>query len=187
MEGRLAETALRPRPRAPRSSGSLSGPTIPVSPQAAGPAVPERGIGPGRVPGCSAMPGAWKSQPAPGKAQGFRGQDTVERYGGLGVVMEKIVQREQEDPDSKGHEMIDDFRLRGSRTWRRAERQDFKLIRCHCSIMILLPVGVVLEAAAQVCQGGHLPRLDGLPYGVYGPLEHILTMLFVFYPASQLH
>ena len=28
----------------------------------------------------------------PGKARGFRGQDTVERHGGFDVVMEKIVQ-----------------------------------------------------------------------------------------------
>ena len=119
VEGRLAETELRPRPRGLRSSGSLSGPTIPVSPQAAGPAVPEREIGAGGVPGCSGMPGAWKLQPAPGKARGFRGQDTVERHDGLSVVMEKIDQWEQENPASKGREIIDDFRLRGSRTWRR--------------------------------------------------------------------
>ena len=37
---------------------------FPVSPQAAEPAVPETGIGTGGVPGCSGMPGAWKSQPA---------------------------------------------------------------------------------------------------------------------------
>ena len=49
----------------------------------------------------------------PGKAQGFRGQDTVERHDGLGVVMEKIVQWEQENPASNGRKMIDDFRLRG--------------------------------------------------------------------------
>ena len=55
----------------------------------------------------------------PGKAPGFRGQDTFERHDGLSVVMEKIVQREQENPASNGREMIDDFRLRGSRTWRR--------------------------------------------------------------------
>ena len=33
--------------------------------------------------------------------------------------MEKIDQGEQENPASNGREMIDDFRLRGSRTWRR--------------------------------------------------------------------
>ena len=32
--------------------------------------------------------------------------------------MEKIVQWEQENPTSNGREMIDDFRLPGSRTWR---------------------------------------------------------------------
>jgi len=80
--GRLAPTEWR----------SLSEPAIPVSPQAAGPAVPETEIGAGGVPGCSGMPGAWKSQPVPGKARGFRGQDTVERHDGLGVVMEKIDQ-----------------------------------------------------------------------------------------------
>ena len=55
----------------------------------------------------------------PGKARGFRGQDTVKRHDGLSVVMEKIDQWEQENPASNGREMIDDFRLRGSRTWRR--------------------------------------------------------------------
>ena len=55
----------------------------------------------------------------PGKARGFRGQDTVERHDGLGVVRETIDQWEQENPASKGRDMIDDFRLRGSRTWRR--------------------------------------------------------------------
>ena len=55
----------------------------------------------------------------PGKARGFRGQDTVERHDGLSVAMEKIDQWEQENPASNGREMIDDFRLRGSRTWRR--------------------------------------------------------------------
>ena len=93
--------------------------TIPASPQAARPAVSERKIGAGGVPGCSGMPGVRKSQPAPGKARGFRGQDTVEGHGGFDVVMEKIVQWEQENPASKGREIIDDFRLRGSRTWRR--------------------------------------------------------------------
>ena len=55
----------------------------------------------------------------PGKARGFRGQDTFERHGGFDVVMEKIDQWEQENPASNGREMIDDFRLRGSRRWRR--------------------------------------------------------------------
>ena len=100
------------------TTGPLSKPTIPVFPQAARPAVSERETGPGRVPGCSSMPGAWKSQPAPGKAHGRREQDTVERHGGLDVVMEKIVQREQENAVSNGREMIDDFRLRGSRPCR---------------------------------------------------------------------
>ena len=43
----------------------------------------------------------------------------VEGHGGLDVVMEKIVQREQENPASNGREMIDDFRLWGSRRWSR--------------------------------------------------------------------
>ena len=47
------------------------------------------------------------------------GQDTVERHCGLDVLKEKIVQREQENPASNGREVIDDFRLRGSSTWRR--------------------------------------------------------------------
>jgi len=45
--------------------------------------------------------------------------DTVEGHGGLDVVMEKVVQWEQEDPASDAREWIDDFRLAGSRTWRR--------------------------------------------------------------------
>ena len=45
--------------------------------------------------------------------------DTVERHGGFDVVREKIVQWEQENPASNGREMIDDFRLWGSRRWRR--------------------------------------------------------------------
>ena len=55
----------------------------------------------------------------PGKARGFRGQETVERHDGLDVVMEKVVQWEQENPASNAREMIDDFLLAGSRTWRR--------------------------------------------------------------------
>lgn len=43
----------------------------------------------------------------------------LERHGGLDVVMEKINQWEQENPASNGRVMIDDFRLPGSRTWRR--------------------------------------------------------------------
>jgi hypothetical protein len=46
-------------------------------------------------------------------------QDTVERHAGLYVATEKIDQWEQETPASNGRDMIDDFRLRGSRTWRR--------------------------------------------------------------------
>ena len=42
----------------------------------------------------------------PGKAQGFRGQDTVERHDGLDVIMEKVLQWEQENPASNGREMI---------------------------------------------------------------------------------
>jgi len=49
----------------------------------------------------------------PGKARGFRGQDTVERHGGFDVVMEKIVHQEQENPAANGRERIDDFRLAG--------------------------------------------------------------------------
>ena len=44
-------------------------------------------------------------------------QGTVERHAGLDAVMEKTVQREQEDPGLNERDMIDDFRLRGSRTW----------------------------------------------------------------------
>ncbi len=118
VEGRLAETELRTRLRAARSSGSLSGPAIPDSPQAARPAVSERGIGAGGVSGCSGMPGSEKVQPARQSWRIQGGQDTVERHDGLNVVMEKIDQWEQENPTSNGREMIDDFRLRGSRTCR---------------------------------------------------------------------
>ncbi len=45
--------------------------------------------------------------------------DTVEGHGGFDVVMEKVDHWEQEDPASNGRERIDDFRLAGSRTWRR--------------------------------------------------------------------
>ena len=118
VEGRLAETELRLRPKVARSSGSLSGPAIPVSPQAARPAVSERGIGAGGVSGCSGMPGSEKVQPARQSSRIQGGQDTVERHAGLDPLMEKINQSEPERPTSNGREMIDDFRLRGSRTCR---------------------------------------------------------------------
>ena len=47
----------------------------------------------------------------PRKVRGFRGQDTIQRHGGFDVVMEKYLQREQENPASNDREMIDDFRL----------------------------------------------------------------------------
>ena len=55
--------------------GSLSGPAIPVSPQAARPAVSERGIGAGGVRGVLVCQGVRKSS-LPGKARGFRGVRT---------------------------------------------------------------------------------------------------------------
>ena len=64
VEGRLAETELRPGHRVPTSSGSLSGLAILVSPQAARPAISEREIGAGGVSGCSGMPESEKVQPA---------------------------------------------------------------------------------------------------------------------------
>ena len=97
------------------TTGPLSESATPVSPQTAGPAVPERGIGPGGVSGCSAVPGSEKVEPARQSSRIQGGQDTVERHAGLDPVMEKIVQREQETPTSNGREMIDDFRLWGSR------------------------------------------------------------------------
>ena len=45
-------------------------------------------------------------------------RDTVERPGGFDVVMEKIVQRDQENPASNGGGMIEDFRLWESRRCR---------------------------------------------------------------------
>ena len=44
--------------------------------------------------------------------------DTVERHGGFDAAIEKINQFEQATPASNGREMIDDFRLRGSRPCR---------------------------------------------------------------------
>ena len=76
----------------------LSEPALPVSPQTAGPPVPERGIGPGGVSGCSAMPESEKVQPARQSWRFQGGQDTIERHGGLDVVMEKIVQWQQAIP-----------------------------------------------------------------------------------------
>ena len=45
--------------------------------------------------------------------------DTVERHGCFNAVVEKIIQREQENPASNGRGLIDDFRLWGSRWWSR--------------------------------------------------------------------
>ena len=45
--------------------------------------------------------------------------DTPERHGGLDAAMRKIHQWYQENPVPKEREMIDDFRLWGSRRWRR--------------------------------------------------------------------
>ena len=45
--------------------------------------------------------------------------DTVEGDGGFDVVLEKVVQWEQETPASDARDLIDDFSLAGSRTWRR--------------------------------------------------------------------
>ena len=72
------------RPDRMATTGPLSEPTIPVSPQTAGPAVPEREIGPGGVSGCSAMPGSEKVQPARQSSRIQGGQDTIERHAGMG-------------------------------------------------------------------------------------------------------
>ena len=45
--------------------------------------------------------------------------DTVERHGGCHAAVNKILQWDQESPASNGREMIDDFRLWGSRRCRR--------------------------------------------------------------------
>ena len=45
--------------------------------------------------------------------------DRVEGHGGFDAVMEEVVQWEREDPAPNGRERIDDFRLAGSRRWRR--------------------------------------------------------------------
>ena len=65
------------------------------------------------------MPGSEKVQPARQSWRIQGGQDTIERHAGLDVVKEKIDQWEQENPASNGREMIDDFRLWGSRRWSR--------------------------------------------------------------------
>ena len=54
------------------------------------------------------------------------GQDTIERHAGRDAVMEKTVQREQENPGLNERGMIDDYRLRGSRTWRQRGRHLFE-------------------------------------------------------------
>ena len=86
------------RPDLIATTGPLSEPALPVSPQTAGPPVPERGIGPGGVLGCCAMPGSEKVQPARQSWQIQGGQDTVGRHAGLDAVMEKIDQWEQAIP-----------------------------------------------------------------------------------------
>ena len=45
--------------------------------------------------------------------------DTIERHAVFNAVAEKILQWEQETASSNVRGMIDDFRLRGSRPWRR--------------------------------------------------------------------
>ncbi len=84
------------------TTGPLSEPTILVSPQAAGPAVPEESVQEA-FRGVVACQRTGYGSP-PGKAQGFRGQDTVERHDGLDIVMEKVLQWEAEivDPSCSG-------------------------------------------------------------------------------------
>ena len=65
------------------------------------------------------MPGSEKVQPARQSSQIQGGQDTIEGHGGLDGALRKISQPEQETPAFDGRRMIDDFRLWGSRTWRR--------------------------------------------------------------------
>ena len=45
--------------------------------------------------------------------------NAVERHSSLGAVVDKIDQAEEETPSSTGAGWIDNFCLRGSRTWRR--------------------------------------------------------------------
>ena len=47
------------------------------------------------------------------------GPTDVERDSGLNIGADKIDDVDEEMPASSGREMIDDFRLAGSRTWRR--------------------------------------------------------------------
>ena len=76
-------------------------------------------MAPGGVSGCSAMPGSEKVQLARQSSQIQGGQDTIERHGGLDGALRKISQPEQEALAFDGRRIIDDFRLWGSRTWRR--------------------------------------------------------------------
>ena len=56
----------------------------------------------------------------PAKLADSGGQDTVEGHGGFSAAaVKKVLQWEQENLASNGREMIDDFRLRGSRPCRR--------------------------------------------------------------------
>ena len=99
LSGRWRTVAIGTvRPDRITTAGPLSEPALPVSPQTAGPAVSERGIGPGGVSECCAMPESEKVQPARQSWRFQGGQDTIERHGGLDVVMEKIDQWEQAIP-----------------------------------------------------------------------------------------
>ena len=117
MKGRLAETELRPRPSAVhcrsrpfrfphrrRDLRPLRGESVQEA-----------------FRGALLCQGVRKSSLA-SKAHGFRGQDTVERHGGLDVVMEKVVQWEQESPGLNERGMIDSFRLWGSSRCRQMGR-----------------------------------------------------------------
>ena len=121
--GTLADVTIGTiRPNRIATTGPLSEPAIPVSPQTAGPGVPERGIAPGGVSGCSALPGSQKVQPARQSSRIQGGQDTIECHGGLDVIKEKIDQCEQDNPGLNERGMIDDFRLRGSSRCRQMGR-----------------------------------------------------------------
>ena len=85
------------------TTGPLNDPAIPVSPRG-GPAVAERGIGPGGVSGCCGMTRSERVQPARQSSRIQGGQDTVERHGGLDDVMEKIDPWVLENPGPKGRE-----------------------------------------------------------------------------------
>ena len=70
-------------------------------------------------PASDTQPKPTRSHRGGGQASAAADWDTIERHGGLDAALKNINQSEQKTPASNSNGMIDDFRLRGSRTWRR--------------------------------------------------------------------